>query len=784
MLKSAAQRHYKRCTKGAWRGGLNIGGTKITVELNLNRVNEERISGAIFAETSHVFQNLDGKEVKGMCTFQVKAEKHTEEQAPIIRDVYFTTITEEMQLLTYRNTTLQWSQQLQQDIDEWTANGSGFVITNIVRAYCTFLTYQGRFGGGDATLPDRFYDGGKVLHVINRPDWATDCLKVCMTIASSADCYAEVEKTTTELRKTHGILIDYMQISPVQEIEELFAGFEEPFPLSEIPRLARESTAQFNILKLHNNNNKFSLSVLHASRGAESNILYYNNHFYPIGNLTKLVCFVSKKKRKHSTQSICTKCLQYFDTRYHSVEEHESMCKVSKGTIVTFPKEGSVREYRQFMFQVKSPAMLVFDMEASNSKNTNHLSTAATSVKTIHKINSYALFTHIEDDLFNFPYDQFEERLIVRNAADDSEDSERIIIKRFMRDVYDIAQKLTDWQSSIDTESQLRGLKKKHAAEYNASNTCIYCGGETLETKVFDHDHYRNKYNGPAHGHCNLIARKQREIPLYAHNTSYDVNLFMKYIGSEDMYASEGHWKLSMVGSNVKFACAGIVVIKDSYAILPMALSTLGKQIPDADCIYQKRYGSQIEGDYGKGIYPYEYIDSVDKLKETEFPPLHAFENSLGNRVFEEDYEKAKDFFDNHCTTMLDYHNYYLIKDVLVLADALIKFRGELYDMLGLDIIRAYSLPQFSFAALMKTSMVQIPHVTCPSMYAIAKKCAKGGLNIVAKRVSEVTDSDKSRIMYLDMKSMYVSTMEKPLPCGVYEFIPNPTLTTLLSLVR
>ena len=121
MLKSAAQRHYKRCTKGAWRGGLNIGGIKITVELNLNRVNEERISGAIFAETSHVFQNLDGKEVKGMCTFQVKAEKHTEEQAPIIRDVYFTTITEELQLLTYRNTTLQWSQQLQQDIDEWTA---------------------------------------------------------------------------------------------------------------------------------------------------------------------------------------------------------------------------------------------------------------------------------------------------------------------------------------------------------------------------------------------------------------------------------------------------------------------------------------------------------------------------------------------------------------------------------------------------------------------------------------------------------------------------------------
>ena len=437
---------------GGGGGGLNIGGVKITVELNLHRFNEERISGAIFAETSHVFQNLDGKEVKGMCTFQVKAEKHTEEEAPLIRDVYFTTVTEELQLLTYRNTTIQWSQQLQQDIDEWTENGSGFAITNIVRAYCTFLTYRGRFGGGDATLPDKFYDQGRVLHIINRPDEATDCLKVCMTIAASGGCYTEVEKTTRELRKTHGVLIDYMQIYPVQEIEELFAGFEEPFPLSEIPRLARTSTVRFNILKLHNNNNnKFSLSVLHSSTGAESNILYYNNHFYPIGNINKLVSFVTNRARYNT--ELCTRCLHYFDKRYHSVEDHETMCKLSKGTIVRFPKEGSTREYRQFMFQVKSPAMLVFDMEASNARNTNHLlSTDATSVKTIHKINSYALFTHIEEGLFNFPYDQFEERLIVRNVGDDSEDSERTIIKRFMNDVYDIAQKLTDWQSSIDTE--------------------------------------------------------------------------------------------------------------------------------------------------------------------------------------------------------------------------------------------------------------------------------------------------------------------------------------------
>ena len=392
-----------------------------------------------------MFQNLDGKEVKGMCTFQVKAEKHTEAEAPIIRDVYFTTITEELRLPKHNDPVEPAAPAGHRRVDR----KREFVITNIVRAYCTFLTYRGRFGGGDATLPDKFYDQGRVLHVINRPDDATDCLKVCMTIAANG--YDEVDKSTRELRKEHGILIDYMQLDTVLEVEELFAGFEEPFPLSEIPRLARTSTTRFNILKLHNNNNKFSLSVLHSSIAADTCILYYNNHFYPIGNVNKLVTFVTKRPRQ--SNELCTRCLHYFDKRYHSIEEHEAMCKLSKGTIVKYPKAGARREYRQFMFQVKSPAMLVFDMEASNAHNTDQsLSTDATTVKTIHKINSYALFTHIEENLYNFPYDQFTERLIVRNVEDDSEESERALIKNFMKDVFRIAQKLTDWQSSIDDE--------------------------------------------------------------------------------------------------------------------------------------------------------------------------------------------------------------------------------------------------------------------------------------------------------------------------------------------
>ena len=132
-----------------------------------------------------------------------------------------------------------------------------------------------------------------------------------------------------------------------------------------------------------------------------------------------------------------------------------------------------------------------------------------------------------------------------------------------------------------------------------------------------------------------------------------------------------------MVGQNVKFVCADIISIRDSYALLPMALSDLAKQLEDTECLYQKEYGRRINGKWGKGIYPYEWLDNICKMNEVEFPPIEAFENSLDNKVFEEDYINAKEFFDNHCDTFRDYHDYYLRQDVLILADALIKFRCD-----------------------------------------------------------------------------------------------------------
>ncbi len=45
-----------------------------------------------------------------------------------------------------------------------------------------------------------------------------------------------------------------------------------------------------------------------------------------------------------------------------------------------------------------------------------------------------------------------------------------------------------------------------------------------------------------------------------------------------------------------------------------------------------------------KGTYPYTYMDSFEKYKETQLPPKHVFYNDLTeSHISSEDYDHAKD---------------------------------------------------------------------------------------------------------------------------------------------
>ena len=96
-----------------------------------------------------------------------------------------------------------------------------------------------------------------------------------------------------------------------------------------------------------------------------------------------------------------------------------------------------------------------------------------------------------------------------------------------------------------------------------------------------------------------------------------------------------------------------------------------------------------------KGYYMYEYMDSFDKFGETQLPPRERFFSSLnGEGGSEEDYEHAKNVWNTFSINNIkEYHNLYLLTDVLLLDDVLLAYRKMCLEYYGLDPWRFYTAP-------------------------------------------------------------------------------------------
>ena len=110
------------------------------------------------------------------------------------------------------------------------------------------------------------------------------------------------------------------------------------------------------------------------------------------------------------------------------------------------------------------------------------------------------------------------------------------------------------------------------------------------------------------------------------------------------------------------------------------------------------------------GIYPYKYVDSFERLSETNLPTKEAFYLNLnGEGITEEDYEHAQKVWKTfRCRNLGDYHDLYVATDTLLLADIFENFGGVCLDKYGLDPAHYYSSPGLSWDALLKKTGVEV----------------------------------------------------------------------------
>ena len=79
-----------------------------------------------------------------------------------------------------------------------------------------------------------------------------------------------------------------------------------------------------------------------------------------------------------------------------------------------------------------------------------------------------------------------------------------------------------------------------------------------------------------------------------------------------------------------------------------------------------------------KGVYSYEYMDSWEKFDEFQLPLKHKFFSTLtDSEIIDDDYDHAQRvFYLMEMESLRDYHDFYLLTDVLLLSDVFETFQN------------------------------------------------------------------------------------------------------------
>jgi len=193
-----------------------------------------------------------------------------------------------------------------------------------------------------------------------------------------------------------------------------------------------------------------------------------------------------------------------------------------------------------------------------------------------------------------------------------------------------------------------------------------------------------------------------------------------------------------------------------------------------------------------KGVYPYEYTDSWEKLEETSLPPKKEFYSTLiEENIIDEEYKHAKKVWEHFkCKTLGEYSDLYLKVDVLLLADVFENFRDMCISTYNLDPAYYYTLPGFSFDCMLKYTNIKLELLSDYDMHLFFENSIRGGLTQASMRYAKAnnektsdynTSKPNSWLVYQDCNNLYGWAMSQYMPCGGFQWV-EPTLDGLETL--
>ena len=216
--------------------------------------------------------------------------------------------------------------------------------------------------------------------------------------------------------------------------------------------------------------------------------------------------------------------------------------------------------------------------------------------------------------------------------------------------------------------------------------------------KVRDHCHITGNYRGTTHSQCNLKLKMPRKLPVIFHNLeNYNGHIIFKELNNFDSIdiqvipKTHEEYMSIIVNKNIVFL--------DSNQFYKGKLDNHASNLEDSDFKYllSEFLIDKLKLLKGKDAHPYEWVGYYEKFNYQELPPKEFFSSSIkddkrdndNGHISNEKYSHLQNIWNAfNFNTFRDFHNHYLKKDVLLLADAFEQFISTcflvLLDYLGM----------------------------------------------------------------------------------------------------
>ena len=549
-----------------------------------------------------------------------------------------------------------------------------------------------------------------------------------------------------------------------------------PLRISKFTKLKKEEERKHNIV------------LLLIKNGDNSHYCY----------VKKLSALLSSQVNKHNHKLyFCLNCLNGYDDP-EKLENHKKYCSEEESVKINMPPPETYIKFNNFLYSERAPFAVYADFESILKPLDTYETDPNKSYTMKYQEHEPVSFVYYIKS-FNENVYKSKLRTYIKENPEDP-DTVDVFINWLEEDVKII--------SELGNEKMV--ITKEEEEQFKQASNCWICHKKlNLEDRVRDHCHYTGRYRGAAHNICNLKYSKPNNISVFFHNlTGYDSHLFIKKLGitegnidcipnNEEKYISfsktikTGEYTNKRGETKNKYFK---IVFKDSMKFISSSMEALVNNLPkDAFKNLEKYFTpEQTKILKRKGFFPYDYLDNIEKLKDTKPPPQKAFYSKLsGNGLSNNNYDHVLNVWKSfNMKTLKDYLKLYNESDVLLLTDVFENFRDLCLKNYGLDPVHYYTAPGLAWDASLKMTNINLELLTNIDMLLMVEKGIRGGISIISNRYGKANnkymkDFNKMEpskyLMYVDANNLYGWAMSEKLPIHSFKWMSNKEIENLFN---